>query len=300
MLQIAQVNATLRTDVGRVRPHNEDSVGALEPANDVEIGRHGWLYIVADGVGGAEAGEVASSYATERTKIHYLENEDEPEWGERLRSAVDTANGDLRRLTVERGSGHSYMATTMVAALLRESDAIFVNVGDSRGYLWRHGEISQITKDQSLVAKLLEEGAITEEEAINHPRKNVILSSLGSSKEPKLDLFYVELEPHDKLLLCSDGLTRYVPDSELAEMMGQDEPNIVASQMVDLANERGGADNITVAILEPVFKEPKAKVVPNTTPGEKSTSRSKLAMYTIFLSIIEALLIFWVWYMLRL
>lgn len=246
MTNPAPIEAVLLTDVGRVRDHNEDFVTSREPMGAEDEAKNGWLYIVADGVGGAEAGEVASRYATERTVHHFLAGSDEPDWAGRLYEAMQAANVDLRQLVTDRESN---MATTMVATVIHDGEATMANVGDSRGYHWRAGKLRQVTKDQSLVAKLVEEGAITEEEALNHPRKNVILHSLGSRHTPQIDVFGVVLEPADLLLVCSDGLTRHVLDPEINEIISQDVPAEAAAKLLNLANERGGEDNITVAIL---------------------------------------------------
>src|SRR5687768_9330324 len=133
MTNPAPIEAVLLTDVGRVRDHNEDFFCSREPAGAEDEARNGWLYIVADGVGGAEAGEVASSFACERTTHHFLAGSAEPEWGVRLKEAMQAANADLRQLVSDRESN---MATTMVAAVIYEGVATIANVGDSRGYHW--------------------------------------------------------------------------------------------------------------------------------------------------------------------
>ena len=214
MTPFERINVSQRTDVGRVRSHNEDYVGSWEPSSAEELIEHGWLYIVADGVGGAEAGEVASRYATEQIITHFLQSKTDSD-EDRLRAAIQAANDDVRALAAERMNG-GYMATTIVVAHFRDENVLLANVGDSRGYHWRDGILQQVTKDQSLVAKLVEEGAITEEEARVHPRRNVILSSLGSSREPQIDLYHTELNAGDKLLMCSDGLSGLVSDFEMA------------------------------------------------------------------------------------
>jgi len=243
------LSAAWRTDPGLVRSHNEDFVIVYEPESPGDYQLHGPLYIVADGVGGADAGEVASQYASERTLYHYLQSTQFDTRGARLIEAMQSANTDLRRLAVERDDSRR-MATTMVAAVIQDDRAFIGNVGDSRAYLWRGGAISQVTRDQSLVARLVEEGALTAEEALRYPYKNVILYSLGSEKRPPIDLFEVELEPGDHLLLCSDGLTRHVSDEEIARIMAGEEPGAAVETMVRLARQRGGEDNITVAIIQ--------------------------------------------------
>lgn len=319
MTNPAPIEAVLLTDVGRVRDHNEDFFSSREPAGAEDEARNGWLYIVADGVGGAEAGEVASSYACERTIHHFLAGNSDTEWGKRLKEAMQAANADLRQLVSDRESN---MATTMVATVIHDGIATMANVGDSRGYHWRNGQLKQITKDQSLVAKLVEEGAITEEEAIHHPRKNVILHSLGSRHTPQIDVFEVPLEPADLLLLCSDGLIRHVTDNEINDIIAQQTVSEAAATLIQMANERGGEDNITVAILRytgdsamtrpgatmmrtvvapTVLSPPRpaATVVTSVPKVQSQTGRRALWLYTILLCLAQTIAIFLAWLALR-
>jgi protein phosphatase len=302
------INATMHTDVGQIRDHNEDYIICQEPADENEFAQNGWLYIVADGVGGADAGEVASKFASERTVYHYLRNHPQENWGQRLVDSMQAANTDLRRMVAERND-NSRMATTMVAVVIDSHKAYIANVGDSRGYLWRNGSLEQVTKDQSLVAKLVEEGAITEEEAENHPRRNVILYSLGSERSPKIDLYERFLEPGDKLLLCSDGLTRHVNDAELAEHLAIDNIEEATMNLITLANNRGGQDNITVSILHfqgdgstPNTQQLDAlagkTIRGKTAVSPAAHSSKKLWRLTLLLTIIQTCLIVFLWAML--
>lgn len=293
MSMIGQIRASTATDQGQVRGHNEDFAGQWEPSNQEEERQNGWLYIVSDGVGGAEAGEVASEYATQQMKRHFLATSDTSDWSERILSAMRSANTDLRTLVAENYD-HSRMATTMVAACIHDGQATIGNVGDSRCYFWRAGHIQQITKDQSLVAKLVEEGAITEQEAANHPRKNVILYSIGSEKNPQIDVFKHDLQSGDMLILCSDGLTRHVPDDEIGVIVDEHAPETAVSRLVDLANERGGEDNITVTVIQYGKKAKGPRVVAGTTRED-----TDLTIYTIALSLVMSLLIFLTHYWLQ-
>ena len=250
MLANPPITAVLKTDVGRVRDHNEDFFASCEPTRAEEAIQNGWFYVLADGAGGMDAGEVASQHGTERMYHHYLESKDERDWGKRLSKAMKAANSDLRRLMLEQDDGKSRMATTMVAVVISGDQVTFANVGDSRGYHFHDGNIKQITKDQSLVAKLVEEGAITPEEAENHPRKNVILGSLGSEDDANVDLFHIRVTAGDRLLLCSDGLTNYVRDGELAEIISGNSLEDAPDVMIALANARGGGDNISVVLID--------------------------------------------------
>lgn len=249
MIPNPPITAVLKTDVGRVRDHNEDYFTSCEPTQADEAFQNGWCYVLADGAGGMDAGEIASEHATERMRFHYLADKGERDWGKRLVKAMKAANADLRRLMVEQNDGKSRMATTMVAVVIDGDQVTFANVGDSRGYHYRDGVIKQITKDHSLVAKLVEEGAITAEEAENHPRRNVILGSLGSEDEVDVDIFKVQGEPGDIVLLCSDGLTNYVREKELAEVIEGNSLEDAPSVLISLANARGGGDNISVVLI---------------------------------------------------
>lgn len=315
MSMLAPIRSAMRTDRGQVRDHNEDYVTRREPSSLEDEAEHGWLYIVADGVGGAEAGEVASQFACERTVAHYLESDVNGHRGQRLVDAMQAANTDLRQLVAERDD-KKRMATTMVATAIDDQRAFVANVGDSRGYHWRQDELQQITKDQSLVAKLVEEGAITEAEAVNHPHRNVILYSIGSERSPQIDLFEVPLEHGDKLLLCSDGLTRHVSDEEICQIVGSKSLQAAADHLVDLANQRGGQDNITAMIIgygveaAETVATGQAATVPDARPRvaipdrgeivvEAAPNHGFLLSYTLLLAFIEAVLIILVWLWLR-
>ena len=293
------IQVAMLTDEGMVRSHNEDFVICWEPANPDDEQKNGSLYIVADGVGGADAGEVASQFASERTIQHYLETEDEEDLGQRLWKAMHSANTDLRLMAMEQDN--TRMATTMVAAIIHNGQAHITNVGDSRGYLYRAGQLTQITKDQSLVAKLVEEGAITEEEAENHPRKNVILYSIGSEDLPKIDLFQLELQSDDILLLCSDGLTRHVSNQEIGDIASTEEPNTAVEKLVHLANNRGGEDNITVTIIRYDPQAPQARPYASTQKKNLVDSKARLQLwvFTLFLSLTMSSMMLWIWYSLQ-
>jgi protein phosphatase len=320
MMQPAFVRAAMRTDPGLVRDHNEDFVTRREPLDAADEERNGWLYIVADGVGGADAGEVASQYASERTIYHYLAGSNQPQWGQRLLDAMQAANTDLRQLAAERNDNRR-MATTMVTAAIYQDRLYLCNVGDSRGYLWRDATLQQLTKDQSLVARLVEEGAITAEEAASHPHKNVILYSIGSEKRPPIDLFEHELQAKDKIILCSDGLTRHVEDGEIGPIIERNDLDTAADVLVRLARERGGEDNISVAIIEygvqaepgtvieatrreaapySVAQAPVAQA-PVARPARQAATvaterRPNLLPFTLFLAFVMVVLIYLIWF----
>jgi protein phosphatase len=303
MMNKELVKASLSTDRGCLRDHNEDFVASHEPEGPEEESRDGWLYIVADGVGGSDFGEVASQYATEQTIYHYLATYDIADWRQRLVQAIEAANADLRLLIAERGSGNR-MATTMVAVAVHDQWATIANVGDSRGYRWRDGQLEQITKDHSLVARLVEEGAITPEEALNHPRKNVILRSLGSENRTKIDVFDVNVAPGECLVLCSDGLTRHVADQEIGTMVDASDPDKSTEALISLAKERGGEDNLSVVILSFQDRPTSVEIVSDDQPrimtdglmtGSDRPGNRALWTYTAILCLVQTLLIIGTW-----
>ena len=203
------------TDVGRKRPHNEDFVDCFEPTDTEELARSGRLYIVADGVGGGSAGEVASEYAAKKV-LHEYYHSSEPDLGERLKTAIHAANAGIFE-HVQRRPELGRMGTTLVAAVVRGDELVVANVGDSRAYLIRKGEIHQVTRDHSLVARLVDEGSITPEEAETHPRRNVVLRSLGAGAKVYSDIFDGRVQRGDQIVLCSDGLMRHVTDDEILD-----------------------------------------------------------------------------------
>ncbi|MFZ4814096.1 MAG: Stp1/IreP family PP2C-type Ser/Thr phosphatase [Phototrophicaceae bacterium] len=241
-----QLRGSAITSVGQVRSHNEDNVHLWH--------REGMmLAIVADGMGGAAAGEEASRIAVE-TITHHLHVEHQTPGFEmpesELRRAVQAANTSIIQETEARPQTRG-MGTTLTMAFVHGREARFAHVGDSRAYrVNRDGMIQQITSDHSFVQALLEAGHITEEEAERHPMGNVLYRALGQTEELDVDTHYAVLSVGDKVILCSDGLTRHVRTREIAQIAHQhDNPDQIAHLLVDLANERGGEDNITVVAI---------------------------------------------------
>ena len=241
------IEATWLTDVGRKRDHNEDYVLGYEPANLDVLKADGRLYIVADGVGGEAAGEVASEYAVKKLLHDYYQSQ-EADLGERLQVALINANADLFSYTEDHPEV-GRMGTTLVVAAIRGQELVIANVGDSRAYLLREDEIRQITQDHSLVARLVAEGELSPEEAAAHPRRNVLLRCLGMEAEVYPDIFQGIVCPDDRLVLCSDGLTNYLSIVELGEIVSAPPLDAAARRLVQLANARGGKDNISVLLL---------------------------------------------------
>lgn len=240
------VESTQLSDVGQKRNHNEDYVGFYEPRQISHLEAYGRLYIIADGVGGAAAGEIASEYAVKKIIYTYYQNADDDP-GDGLTQAIEEANADIFAQNLSRPD-HREMATTVVAAVIRGNELIVANVGDSRAYIIRGETIEQITEDHSLMAEMISDGVITAKDAETHPYRNVILRSVGAYETIQVDLFSRQLAPNDILILCSDGLTRLVSNDELADIARAHSPAEASRQLVALANERGGDDNISVSI----------------------------------------------------
>ena len=257
-VHIPQLYAS-RTDVGCVREHNEDSLAVRSP-----------LFAVADGMGGHEAGEVASAIAVE-TMLGLVP--DSPD-GDALAQAVVAANRAVLR-GAEDGTGRPGMGTTMTAALVYGEQAIIAQVGDSRAYLLHGGALKRITRDHSLVADLIEQGRLTEEEARYHPQRSVITRALGSDPEMEPDIYELKVEPGDKLMLCSDGLSSMITDDSIAAIMVTNpDPNECCNALVDEAIAAGGLDNVTVIVIDP-WGEPKpAESAPegDAMPASKATA----------------------------
>ncbi|HEX8929940.1 MAG TPA: Stp1/IreP family PP2C-type Ser/Thr phosphatase [Actinomycetota bacterium] len=229
------------TDMGRMRKNNEDRY--------LIAGR---LAAVADGMGGHRAGEVASAIAMEElaTLEHAGPWPTPAEAGEALRAVFLAANRRIREVAA-KDSEFEGMGTTLVA-LLEDGDSVHLaNVGDSRAYLLRNGELSQVTVDHTLVQELIDEGRLRPDEAERHPQRSIITRALGVESDVEVDLFTYKLLPGDRLLLCSDGLSGVVDEQRIRNvMLREPEPQRAAEKLVAMANEGGGPDNITVVVLD--------------------------------------------------
>ena len=223
------------TDPGLTRNGNEDGL-LLEPP----------LYAVADGMGGHRAGEIASRVAL-AALLNSAPREADPK---ALARAVRSAN----RAVIEsaaKSKGRTGMGTTLTAAMVDGTHVIVAHVGDSRAYLLHDGRLTQITEDHSMVADLVRQGTITEEDARFHPQRSVITRALGSDPDMIADVFDVNAAPGDRLLLSSDGLTGMLPDDFIADLLDtQRSPDEAAAKLVEAANRAGGYDNITVVIVD--------------------------------------------------
>ncbi|HEX9632004.1 MAG TPA: Stp1/IreP family PP2C-type Ser/Thr phosphatase [Gemmatimonadales bacterium] len=254
-----------KTDLGRTRDHNEDSFlvadlttgeASLQPSvREHMLGPKGTLLLVADGMGGAASGEVASQMAIETVFDHLektwcADDATGPEqFATNLKEAVEATNTRIYTAARERPE-HKGMGTTATAVGVLGDHVYIAQVGDSRAYLIRNGEATQLTKDQSLMQRLVDAGELTEEEAEKSERKNIILQALGPDQKVKVDLTIQGVRRGDVLVVCSDGLSGQVKKDEIAGIVGTPHKDLVAAsgELIDLANQRGGPDNITVVV----------------------------------------------------
>src|SRR5437773_4764106 len=259
-----RVQVWAKTDPGKTRDQNEDrflvadltrrEASLLPHVREHEVGERGSLFIVADGMGGAAAGELASEMAAEAiydemVKTWGNEGETTPRrFASLLKEAVEAANVRIHSYAKAHPEARGMGTTTTAAGVLGER-CYLTQVGDSRAYLIRNGQAHQLTKDQSLMQRLVEAGELTEEEAAHSERRNIILQALGPDAKVKVDLTHQEVRRGDILVLCSDGLSGQVKKEEIAEIVTRaSDLQTAADRLIALANERGGPDNITVII----------------------------------------------------
>ena len=245
------------SDMGRSREINEDDCTYYKYDN-------GWnLLIVADGMGGHNAGEVASKMAiksiTDYIKGDIKDNITNDGIINLIKHSVKKANDDIYSESINN-TLYSGMGTTVSMAMISKHVMLVGHVGDSRVYILKDRELKRITNDHSLVAELLKSGTITEDEALHHPQKNIITRALGTENSVDVDIENIVVEQRDVVLLCTDGLTNMVTDKEIQEMLlSRSDINIAAQELVGLANNRGGYDNITVVIGEIAYQDKEVK-----------------------------------------
>lgn len=250
------LSVAAQTDIGRARKKNEDAFVVADLTGGAlldgaaharfDVGERGVLLAVSDGMGGARSGEVASALVVE-TLTRAMAS-----------AAADTAQDALMNDAIQRAhhavreagaAEQKKMGATLTAVFVRAGAAYIAEVGDSRAYLLRGGVLTPLTHDQSLVQTLLDKGVIDREQAETSPHRGVILQAMGHQRDIKVAMGKLELRDRDCLLLCSDGLTGLVPDAEIQQvLLASGRPEVATKQLVDLANERGGTDNITVVV----------------------------------------------------
>lgn len=261
-----RVSGAMRTDVGRVRSLNEDTVVFVAPAEHDPESRRGLLALVADGMGGHAAGEVASALAAEVVRRVYFSLDKSPL--DALRAAFDAAN----RAILDYAAKHpdcAGMGTTCTAIAVRDECLWLAHVGDSRAYILRDGELTQLSEDQTLHAQLVRDGVLTAEEAEKAPGGNVILQALGTRQEisPCLSSEGMRLRLGDRFILCSDGLSNLASDADIARIVSRHPPQEACTALIDAALAAGGYDNISVGVFA---VEPAA---PKHSNGQAATQR---------------------------
>lgn len=229
------MKAAGRTDRGKVRELNEDSFGY----NDN-------IYVVADGMGGHQAGEVASAIAVETILKTAITGEIKAA----LKKTLAEANQTIFTQS-EQSKEFNGMGTTIAVLFLDDGQAFVTHIGDSRVYYLSNNNLKQLTSDHSLVNELVKTGEITVEEAKSHPQRNILTQALGSNEVLDPKIIKIQVSKGDKFLLCSDGLTGSIPESHIRELMSlEEEPEAIVNRLIDSANELGGADNITALLVE--------------------------------------------------
>jgi serine/threonine protein phosphatase PrpC len=240
-----QFQVSGRTHPGRVRRTNDDAWSSYVPTDPYALSTKGAFFAVADGLNGHQNGGVASRRAIETTLYTYY-RDPSPDPANSLARAVEMANFDLHSLS-HSFPAYASLRTTLVAAVVRASEAVVANVGDSRAYLVRGPYLWQITRDHSWVAEFAA-GVLSPAEVRRHPWGRVITRALGLAKDVQVDLFRVTLQSGDTLMLCSDGLTDLVNEHDIGQVVRQTPPAWAAGTLVDRANRLGGSDNITAVV----------------------------------------------------
>lgn len=237
-----------KSDVGRIRENNEDSLLVIQ-----EHSPDYCVFAVADGMGGHQAGEVASAMAIEGLKKFFVKQNiinKTYQKSEHIQKLINNINSNIYNVSLEKPELHG-MGTTLTSVLYRQNQLYISHIGDSRVYRINDEGIEQLTEDHSLVAGLIREGTITKEQARSHPQKNVITRAIGTDLNVKSDTYHYTLQDEDIILLCTDGLSNLVSESEIKHII---ESNVdlqeAANSLVQLANAKGGTDNITLIIFQ--------------------------------------------------
>jgi protein phosphatase len=243
-----RVVGAMRTDVGRVRSSNEDAVVFVAPAEGSPEARRGYFALVADGMGGHAAGEVASALAAEVVRRVFFSLDRPP--AQSLEAAFEAANRAILDEAARRPECKG-MGTTCTAIAIRDARLWLAHIGDSRAYILRDGEITQLSDDQTLHAQLVRDGVLTQEEADKSPGGNVILQALGTRPDiaPTIWTEGLPLRIGDLLLLCSDGLSNLVADDELVSIVSGRPPQQACPELIEAALRAGGYDNVSVGVF---------------------------------------------------
>jgi serine/threonine protein phosphatase PrpC len=238
------------SDTGRTRDHNEDYLGHVQPATPTQAQTHGWLFALADGVGGHDLGEVASRTAVESLLSNFRNSPGGESLAALLRRLVQAANHEVYEAGHAASPGGVPMATTLVACALRYDRAVVAHVGDSRCYLIRNGDVTVLTRDHTVVGDQVRLGVISAKEASDSRNRHLLSRSLGNDLFVSVDTGDHPLVAGDLLLLCSDGLHNAVDGSDMARLLPHGvDLNTAARSLAALANERDGGDNITLQLV---------------------------------------------------
>jgi len=271
-----QLNIGNFSHVGKTRDINEDYFGSFS-------GSFGSLLLVCDGMGGHKGGEIASRLAVETISNYFEKLNDNYNISEVINKSLEAANTSII-LKAKENSDLTDMGSTVVLVLIKDELVYYTSLGDSRIYKIRDGAIYQITKDNSLVQQMVDSNIITEDEAKVHPKKNVITKALGTNDELEQEYYEpFKLIGNDKLILCSDGLTAHVDEEEIFQLSENNPPQQAAQKLVELANDRGGTDNITVQIVAVGVKK----------NSVKQSNRNKYLSYLILLISLIAFVFFY-------
>jgi PPM family protein phosphatase len=244
-LEFSQVS-----DPGLMREGNEDRLGHYPPATAAEVRSRGWLFALADGVGGHERGEVASRLAVDSALDGFRNAAPGAQLASLLPKLVQIANGQVYAAATASGKAGGRMATTLVLCALRFDQAVITHVGDSRCYLIRDGRATPLTRDHTLVAEQVHLGLLSAQEAVDAPTRHVLSRAVGGDLVVTPETSQIQLNPEDVLMLCSDGLHWPLPAAEIAYVVTQREDLQAAAQrLVAIANERDGSDNVSVLLI---------------------------------------------------
>lgn len=240
------MNIVAKSDKGMVRTTNQDAYAVSEANNSFA-----WA-VVCDGMGGAAGGNVASRLAvdviSEKIRAAFNENMRDSSIRNLLECAISAANVEVYDMA-NKNEELQGMGTTVVCTVIKNNQAIIAHAGDSRAYLLADDNLQQITIDHSLVQSLVDQGKITKEEAFNHPNKNLITRALGTDENIEVDFDEIEVNEGNVVLLCSDGLSNFVTDEDIIDNYKNEDFETFADRLVDIANENGGRDNITIAAI---------------------------------------------------
>ena len=243
----------VKTDLGNVRKNNEDAGTFVKVSDEAVIRQKGYLLLVADGMGGHNAGEVASKIAMDTISEEYFKKDSNPNKEKALANAFFTANKKIYELA-QLNESYKGMGTTCTVLIVAGQHLYFAHAGDSRAYIFKNKKITQVTEDHTYVQQLVKNGDITAAEADVHPQRNVLINAMGTKPTLRVDTGKSDLtfNKDDKLLVCSDGLYDYLNDTELAEIMLNKDLQYIADYLIKEAKKRGGKDNITVVLAEKI------------------------------------------------